>query len=135
MKVPSIKTSEGVIFIGAALLAAYAIYRIVSTGSTIATTVKDGLSDAYNTVADAANLAVNKARTSSIGADPAPTSDESQAEIERLNRQAGLVETVQSPYDPFSASAPVLGQATVIRNADQQDSPDASGLSVWSVLP
>lgn len=140
--IPALGKTESVAVIAVGILVAYVLYRVYTTGSALKGTITDGVSNAASAVtdlfklgADGASIALDKARTTSVGASPAAPGDQSDAETARLNAQAGLGVSYQSPYDPFTNATPVLGQARSIEAYPQIDSPDASGLSVWSVLP
>lgn len=141
MKLPSLNTAEGIVVLAAAAAAAYVVYRMSTAASSIGSTVSSGIGSVgsgITSLLDDANVAINKARTSSVGASPAAPGDQTDAETARLNRQSGLTSNAQAaPAFPITQapyiSPPVLGQAQTITTPQVPDSGDNSGLTGWSL--
>lgn len=139
MKLPSLDTSEGLVVLLGAAAAVYVVYKLYGAAGSISSTVSGSISGAATAIgnlaslaADDANIAIDKARTSSIGAASAPASDQSDAETARLNRDAGLpadTGTLGAFFQPIDFSQ--LGMMQPTLTPTTPDSPDASGLSSW----
>lgn len=99
MKVPELKSVEGIALLCVAAFAAYTLYKVYEKGSSLAGTIKQGVTTAYD---DAALLA-NKVRTAATGGNFAtPSEDQSAAEtarLLRLEREAYMNEPVD-PTEP-----------------------------------
>lgn len=141
--IPPLKSVESVGLIVVAGLVVYLAYRIYTTGSSIAQTISDEVKGAYEAVATPARvaadqLAINKIATARAmgGSATIPVQDQSDAETARLNALAGNGRGTDSGtddpgfYDPMTGIK--IGMVSDVVTEQQQDSPDASGLSVWS---